>query len=190
LNAYAELLNRDDSLLLLVDLQQSMLANCVTSERVRNNASILIDMARILSLSIILTEQNPRKLGTFLPALTAKVPNPAVFSKNQFGCFENKTIQQAIAATGRKSIILAGIEAHICIFQTGSGGILRGYRVHVVADAVSASSQVNLDIGLERLMRAGAVITSMEMAIFELLKRADTAEFRNALPHIKKIVSI
>lgn len=188
MNANAELLNKDDSLLLLVDLQQSMLANCMTSDRVRNNASILIDMARILSIPIILTEQNPRKLGTFLPELTANVPNPAVFSKNQFGCFGNKSIQQAIAATGRKSIILAGIEAHICIFQTGSGGLRLGYRVHVVCDAVTASSRVNLDVGLERLKRAGAVITSMEMVIFELLQVADTDDFRNILPHIKKIV--
>ena len=186
MNAYAELLNKDDSLLLL-DLQKSMLASCVAADRIRNNAFILIEIARILSIPIMLTEQNPRKLGIFLPELTAKVPNQAVFSKNQFGCFENETIQQAVAATGRKSIILASIEAHICIFQTGIGGIRLGYRVHVVADIVSASSQMNLDIGLERLKRAGAVITSMEMAIFELIKIADTDEFRNVLPHIKQI---
>jgi len=188
LNAYAELLNRDDSLLLLVDFQKSMLANCVASDRIQNNAFILIDVARILNIPIILTEQNPRKLGTFLPDLAAKVPNPVVFSKNQFGCFENEMIRQAIAATGRKSVILAGIEAHICIFQTGSGGLRLGYRVHVAADAVSASSQGNLEIGLGRLKHAGAVISSMEMVIFELLKQADTDEFRNVLPHIKKIV--
>ena len=187
MNANAELLKKDDCLLLLVDLQKSMLANCVAADRVRNNAFILIDIARILNIPIILTEQNPRKLGTFLQELTAKSPNPVVFSKNQFGCFENETIQQAITATGRKTVIIAGIEAHICIFQTGIGGIRRGYRVQVVADAVSASNQMNLDVGLERLRRAGAVITSMEMAIFELLKQADTDEFRNVLPHIKKI---
>ncbi|MEW6673798.1 MAG: isochorismatase family protein [Thermodesulfobacteriota bacterium] len=187
MDAYPELLDKEDSLLLLVDVQQTMLANCVAPDRVRQNASILIDIARILTIPIILTEQNPRKLGTFLPELTAKSPNPVVFSKNQFGCFENGAIRQAIAATGRKTIILAGIEAHICIFQTGIGGIQLGYRVHVAADAVSASSQMNLDIGLGRLRRAGAAISSMEMAIFELLKKADTEEFRNVLPHIKKI---
>jgi len=187
MNASAELLNKDDSLLLLVDFQKSMLANCVAADRIRNNAFILVDIARILGIPMILTEQNPRKLGTFLPDLAAKALHPAVFSKNQFGCFENETIQRAIVATGRKSIILAGIEAHICISQTGIGGIRLGYRVHVVTDVVSASSQMNLDIGLKRLKRAGAVITSMEMAIFELLKLADTDEFRNVLPHIKKI---
>jgi len=188
LNENVELLSKDDSLLLLVDFQNSMMANCVASDRVRNNASILMDVAQVLSIPIILTEQNPRKLGTFLPELATKVPNSAVFGKHQFGCFENETIARAIAATRRKSIILAGIEAHICIFQTGIGGMRQGYRVHVVADAVSASSPMNLDIGLQRLGRAGAVITSMEMAIFELLKEADTAEFRSALPFIKKIV--
>ena len=121
MNENAELLSKDDSLLLVVDFQKSMLAGCVASDRVQNNASILMDVARILSIPIILTEQNPRKLGTFLPELATKVPNSAVFSKHQFGCFENETIARAIAATRRKSIILAGIEAHICIFQTGIG---------------------------------------------------------------------
>lgn len=187
MNQWVDLLNREDSLLLLVDFQKSMLANCVASDRVQNNASILMDVARILRIPIIRTEQNPRKLGTFLPELAAKAPNCAVFGKHQFGCFENEAIAQAVAATGRKSIILAGIEAHICIFQTGISGIRLGYRVHVVADAVSATSRMNLDIGLERLGRAGAVITSTEMAIFELLKEADTDEFRLVLPYIKKI---
>ena len=187
MKASTDFLERDNSLLLLVDFQKTMLANCLAADRVRNNAFVLIEIARILNLPIILTEQNPRKLGTFLSELTAKVPDPNVFSKNQFGCFGNETIEQTVAATGRKSLILAGIEAHICIFQTGIGGIRLGYGVHVVADAVSASSQMNLDIGLDRLRSAGAVITSMEMLIFELLKEADTDEFRNALPHIKKI---
>lgn len=187
MNSDTDLLDKDNSLLLLVDLQKSLLADCVSAGRVRNNAFILIDIARILNIPIVLTEQNPRKLGSFLPELTAKVPNPPVFSKNQFGCFGSETIRQAIAATERRSIILAGIEAHICIFQTGVGGIRLGYRIHVVADAVSASSRMNLNIGLKRLKRAGAEITCMEMAIFELLKEAGTDEFRKALPHIKQI---
>ena len=182
-----DLLDKDNSLLLLVDFQKSMLANCVGADRIRNNAIILVEIARILNIPILLTEQNPRKLGTLLPELTAKIPDPRIFSKNQFGCFENETIQQAIAATGRKSIILAGIEAHICIFQTGIGGIRLGYGVHVVADAVSASSQMNLDIGLARLRHIGGVISSMEMSIFELLREADTDEFRSVLPQIKQI---
>ena len=152
MNAYAELLNKDDSLLLLVDIQESMLANCVAADRIRNNAFILIEIARILSIPIMLTEQNPRKLGIFLPELTAKVPNQAVFSKNQFGCFENETIQQAVAATGRKSIILAGIEAHICIFQTGIGGIRLGYRVHVVGGVV-AELQAGTELAAEAVLQ-------------------------------------
>jgi len=96
-----DFLERDDSLLMLVDFQKTMLANCLAADRVRNNAFILIDIARILNIPIILTEQNPRKLGTFLPELTANVPDPKVFSKNQFGCFENETIRRAVAATGR-----------------------------------------------------------------------------------------
>jgi len=187
LNTDHELLERNDSLLLLVDLQKSMLANCVAADRIRENAALLIQFARVLQIPAIFTEQNPGRLGPFLPELTTGVPDPAVFEKIEFGCFENEPIRRAVADSGRRSILLAGIEAHVCIFQTGIRALALGYRVHAVADAISASSRMHLDIGLGRLEQGGAVITSMEMAVFELLRQADTVEFRAALPYIKKI---
>lgn len=188
MNLSVELLERQDCLLLLVDYQKSMLTHCVSMDRILNNTSVLIDIARALEIPIVLTEQNPQKLGPFVSELADKMPGVVAFGKHQFGCFENEAIARAIAATGRKSIVLAGIESHICIFQTGAGALRRGYRVHVVSDAVSATSDANLDIGLKRLGHAGAVISSTEMVIFELLREAGTEEFRSVLPHIKKIV--
>lgn len=180
------LLKREECLVLLVDLQRSMLSACRDAERVRERTAVLIDVAEILRIPIVFTEQNPVKLGRFLPELIEKVLEPLVFDKVEFGCFENPSIADAIEASGRKTIILSGIETHICIFQTGLQGLRLDYRVHVASDATSCSGVLNHNVGLNRLERAGAVISSTEMIMFELLKQAGTAEFRKALPIIKK----
>lgn len=179
------LLESRDCLLLMVDIQQSMLNPCMEAEQVQQRAAILIDMAQILEIPIVFTEQNPVKLGKFLPELTGKVSVPTVLSKIEFGCFENQAISETIEKSGRKTIILCGIETHICIFQSGLQAIQRGYRIHVPMDATSSPTVLNRDIGLRRLEKSGAVISSSEMIIFELLKRAGTSQFRRALPVIK-----
>jgi nicotinamidase-related amidase len=84
-------------------------------------------------------------------------------------------------------LLLAGLETHVCIFHTGTHGLRLGYRVHLAADAVTSRSSSNRQIGLRRLEQAGAVISSTEMIIFELLNRAGTPEFRSALPLLKTL---
>lgn len=179
------LLDRDDSLLLMVDLQPSMLNPCLGAEKVQKQAGVLIDMAQVFDLPILFTEQNPVKLGKFLPILTDKVKEPSVWDKIEFSCFENRSIAAAIEEKGRKTIILCGIETHICIFQTGFQALRQGYRLHVASDATSAPSELNHEIGLRRLESCGAVINTTEMIIFELLKQAGTPEFRSMLPILK-----
>lgn len=187
-NIHAELIDKEDALLLLVDIQKSMLSPCIDAEKIQRHASVLIDIAQILGLPIIFTEQNSLKLGKFLPELTGKVSDPLVLSKLEFGCFENRAIHDAIEKSGRKTIIICGIETHICIFQTGVQGLQLGYRIHIVGDAVSSPAQSNRETSLRRLERSGAVVSSTEMVIFELLRRAGTPEFRQMLPIIKALV--
>lgn len=187
MEAQMNLLNRNDCLLLVVDIQKSMLNTCQDAERVLARSSFLIDIAQVMGLPVILTAQNPVKLGNFMPELSGRIQNPLILEKIEFGCFENETIREAIGKTGRKTVLLAGIETHICIFQTAMQGLGCGYRLQVVADATSASDPLGHKIGLRRLERAGAVITSAEMAVYELLRRAGTLEFRNVLPIIKTL---
>lgn len=187
MNPYAEFLNKGECLLLLVDLQKSMLDLCVEAERVRKNAAALIEIARILDFPVIFSEHYAEKLGGFLPELVKKVGNPVVRNKVEFSCFENQGLKRAIGETGRQTLILAGIETHVCIFQTAAHGLRRGYRVHVAADAVSSRGRLNHDIGLRRMEQAGAVMSSTEMVVFELLNRAGTPDFRKALPLIKAL---
>lgn len=186
-NVYAEIIKPEECMLLLVDLQKSMLDLCVERERVCRNASVLIDTAALFDIPIYFSEHNPGKLGGFLPDLLSRVESPRVFEKLEFSCLENEGIARELMATGRRTLILAGIESHVCIFHTAAHALRLGYRVHVASDGVSSRSELNRDIGLRRLDRAGAVISSTEMILFELLTRAGTDRFRAALPFIKTL---
>ena len=187
MSIYSEFLERKDSLLLLVDIQKKMLDLCIDAALVQKRAETLIEIAEIYHLPIICSIHNSKKLGGFLPELLKKISNPLVLNKVEFSCFQNEILCKAMEATGRKTLILAGLETHVCIFHTGALALRLGYRVHVVADAVCSRSRLNWEIGLRRLQQAGAVVSSTEMVIFELLNRAATPEFRQALPLIKSL---
>jgi nicotinamidase-related amidase len=186
-NIYAEFLRPDDCLLLLVDIQAVMLDPCDEASRLRKNAAALVDIAHIFEMPVFFTTHNAEKLGDFLPELTRKIQKPAILNKLEFSCFENEGIADAVMGTERRTLLVAGLETHVCIFHTCAHGIRLGYRVHVAADAVASRSRFNWEIGLRRLEKAGAVISSTEMIIFELLNRAGTPEFRASLPLLKSL---
>jgi nicotinamidase-related amidase len=187
MNVYAEFLRREDCALLLVDIQEIMLGPCVNGDRVRKNSAALIDIAAIFDIPVLFSVHNAEKLGGFLPELIRKVPNPHVFNKVEFSCFENEAIARTVEKTGRRTLLIAGLEGHVCIFHTAAHALRLGYTVHVAADAVSSRSELNRDVGLRRLENSGAVISSTEMIIYELLNRAGTPEFRSALPLLKTL---
>ncbi len=186
MNSNADFLDRGDCILLLVDIQKSMLDLCAQAERIAFNAAALVETARVFNIPVLCSVHNREKLGGFIPELTGQIPDSSFLNKMEFNCFENKPIAEAMRETGRGTLLLAGIETHVCIFHTGAGALKIGYRVHVASDAVASRSVLNWEAGLRRLDRAGAVISSTEMIIFELLNRAGTDEFRSLLPLLKK----
>jgi nicotinamidase-related amidase len=187
MNTHAEFLVREDCILLLVDIQKVMLDPCVEHDVVAKNAAALIDIAKLFEIPMVFTVHNADKLGGFLPELLERVPQPTVMNKLEFSCFENEGIFRALQESGRRTLLLAGLETHVCIFHTGAHALRLGYRVHLAADAVTSRSASNREVGWRRLEKAGAVISSTEMMIFELLNRAGTPEFRAALPLLKKL---
>ncbi len=186
-NPYSEFLRPDDCLLLLVDIQAVMLDPCDEASRLRKNAAALLDIARIFEIPVIFTTHNAEKLGGFLPELTEQVQRPIVLNKQEFSCFENEGMAETVMAAERRTLLVAGLETHVCIFHTAAHAIRLGYRVHVAADAVASRSRFNWEIGLRRMEKGGAVISSTEMMIFELLNRAGTSQFRAALPLLKSL---
>ena len=116
----------------------------------------------------------------------AEAPGVTPVDKVAFGCFGSEDFLARLSGfPGRDQLLVAGIESHICVAQTVLGALAKGYQVHVAADAVGARTPDNREIGLRRMERAGAVLSSAEMAVYELLARSDGSAFKRLLPYLK-----
>jgi len=176
------LISREDCVLVVIDVQEKLLPAVADKETVLNNVVRLIKFAGIIDLPVVLTEQ--RNLGPTVPEVGAELAGVEPISKITFDCFGEDAFQARLEAINRKVLVLAGIEAHICVAQTALTALNR-FMVHTVGDAVSSRSLHNKDVALARMRQAGAVVTSTEMVIYELLRRAGTPEFKEALKLVK-----
>jgi len=181
-----DVLVRDRTALVVVDLQEKLLPAIAEKDRVLRNSLLLLRTARELDLPVVLTTQYEKGLGPTVPEVREQAPGVAPVDKVAFGCFGSDAFRERLAGlAGRDQLLVAGIEAHICVAQTVLGALGAGYQVHVAADAVGSRSAENRQIGLRRMERAGAVLSSAEMALYELLARSDGAAFKRLLPYLK-----
>ncbi len=176
------LINKEDSLLVIIDVQEKLLPVMAEKDMVKENVIRLAKFARIVHLPVIVTEQE--KLGPTIPEVTAELAGVKTFGKISFDCFGEEGFRASIGLSGRKTLILAGIEAHICVTQTAISALDK-YNVHAVGDAMSSRAPRNHEIAMNRMRQAGAVITSTEMVMYELLGQAGTQEFRDCLKLVK-----
>jgi len=132
-----------------------------------------------------LTEQYPKGLGQTIPQIKRFFQDLQPIEKIEFSCFGSAKFKDALAETKAKTLILTGIEAHICITQTAIDGVEKGFRVYVVEDAISSRSTQDKFIAIQRMMHSGVTVVSTEMIIYELLKKAGTAEFKEILRFVK-----
>ncbi len=176
------LMRESDSLLVIIDMQERLFSAMAEKELLADNVLKLSRFARIIGLPVLMTEQE--KLGGTLPQIREELRSVEPVSKVDFDCFGSETFVEKVKGMNRKSLILAGIEAHICVAQTAISA-LPEYTVHVVADAISSRSARNREVALERMMQAGVTVTSTEMVIYEILQRAGTDIFREVLKLVK-----
>lgn len=176
------LIGREESLMVIIDMQERLVPAMAEKERIVENVVRLSRFSRIMGLPVIVTEQ--QKLGATLPEIRESLQQNDPISKVDFNCFGCEEFGKRVEPLGRKTLILAGIEAHICVAQTALYG-LSDYRVHVVTDAVSSRVLENKATALRRMEKEGATLTTTEMLIYELLKRAGTDEFREVLKLVK-----
>ena len=146
------------------------------------NLAKLGQFAAIIGLPAIVTEQV--KLGPTVPEVAWHLKGVQPITKSHFGCFGCEEFVQALSALGRSTLVLTGIEAHICVAQTALQALDR-YTVQVVSDAVGSRKPADRQVALDRMRQAGAIITSTEMLMYELLARAGTDEFRQVLELVK-----
>jgi nicotinamidase-related amidase len=178
------MLEIDNTVLVLVDFQGKLARIVQDSEQMIASACKLARAAAVLELPIIWTEQNPAALGPTVEELAGLLPGEPI-AKQAFSCWREPAFAKALTGMARQSVLLAGIETHICVFQTAADLCGAGYNVHVVAEAVSSRTAANRQIGLARIGAAGATVTSVEMAVFELLGAAGGEKFKEILKIIK-----
>lgn len=176
------LTTRSDALLVVIDVQEKLIPAISGGDRVAENVKRLLSFSAIVGLPFIVTEQE--KLGTTLAKVAECIPDCKAIPKVTFNCFGTDEFSRQVYATGRKTLILTGVEAHICVAQTALYA-LRDFNVQVVQDAIGSRTVENRDIAIGRMGTHGAAITSTEMVIYEILERAGTDEFKAVLPLVK-----
>jgi nicotinamidase-related amidase len=179
-----ELMNRDDSALLVVDMQAKLLPLIPGHERLIWNVGRLIDGATILGVPVAATEQYPQGLGPTAPELAARLGT--IPAKLAFSCGECGDIFTSWRDQGIWKILVCGIETHVCVGQTVHDLLGEGFRVYVAADAVAARGSFDHEISLRRMDSAGATLTTAEAALFEWCGRAGSPEFKQISQLIKQ----
>ena len=185
MDRHPDLVNAGDCVLLVVDPQEKLVRMIHNREEVVQTISQLLRFAAVFDIPVVLTEHYPQGLGYTVDEVKAALPAYRPVIKRIFSCFGVPEFGEALAATGRKRLLVTGIETHICVCQTVHDALHRGYQVQVVADATGTRRRQDHDIALERMRRAGAVVTTSEALIYEVTYRADSEEFRKVLDLVK-----
>jgi nicotinamidase-related amidase len=184
--AARRMLRAEDCALCVIDIQEKLLPAIWEKERVLTNSQMLIRLALMLEIPILASTQYKKGLGETVPEIASLLPDVHFVDKLEFGCFGNGDFCSSVATlAGRNTLLVCGIEAHICVTQTVLGALNSGNVVHVAADAVSSRTELNWRIGIERMRDAGAVISSTEMMMYELMGRSGTPVFKEMLKHLK-----
>jgi len=179
------MLELKNTVLIIVDVQ-GKLANLMHKKEVLfENLQKIIKGAKILGIPVLWAEQNPQGLGPTIPEVATLLSDIQPISKIEFSCCGSEHFVKALKELKRKQVLIAGIEAHICVYQTAIDLIGLGYEVQIVADAVSSRTEGNKKIGLDKTRDAGATLTSIETALFELLKVAEGEKFKEILKIVK-----
>ena len=172
------LVSRENCALVIIDVQQKLAPVIAEASRVIENIVKLIKFSKIVDLPVVLTEQ--QKLGETVTEIRGEIPGLRPIPKITFSCFGAEEFGEHIRQLNRNTLIITGLEAHICVAQTALQA-MSDYTVHVVSDATSSRSVHDWEIALDRMRYNGITITSTEMLIYELLTRAGSPEFREVL---------
>ena len=173
--------------LLVIDIQAKLLPAIRNREELVRNSQVLIRLAGVVGIPVLLSAQYVRGLGETVPEIAELLPGVPAIEKTSFGCFGSDDFRTALRQLPgqRTTLLLCGIESHICVTQTALGALQNGYMVHVASDAVGSRTELNWRLGLERMDAAGCVLSSTEMMMYELLRRSGTAQFKEMLAFIK-----
>jgi nicotinamidase-related amidase len=180
-------LDPDRCALVVIDIQEKLLPPIFQKEQLVRNAQLLIRAAGILKIPALVSTQYAKGLGATVPEVSALLTGTEQIDKTLFSCFGSDAFCSSLKRLPgqRATLLLCGMESHICVTQTALGALREGYLVHVASDAVSSRTEWNWKVGLDRMRSAGAIISSTEMMIYELMRSSSSAAFKELLPHLK-----
>ena len=188
---YAEMARRpleaEQCALVVIDIQEKLLPPIFQKEQLVRNVQLLIRAAGILKIPALLSTQYAKGLGATVPEVASLLPGTEAVDKTLFSCFGSDVFCSLLKRLPgqRTTLLLCGMESHICVTQTALAALREGYLVHVASDAVSSRTEWNWKVGLDRMRAAGAVISSTEMMIYELMRSSSSAAFKELLPYLK-----
>lgn len=182
---HPQILVRRHTALLIVDVQQKINAVMLHRERVLDNIIKLIRAGQILDIPIFITEQYPKGLGPTEPKILDALQGRHPIQKMTFSCCGAGDVLDQLQQRKIQQVIVSGIESHVCVLQTALDLLSHKLQVHVPGDAVSSRKQIDYETALERMSKAGVVITTVEACLFELLEEAGTPEFKQVSKLIK-----
>lgn len=172
------LISAGQTALVVIDVQERLAPAIAGLDDVIGGIQTLLKAAGQLDVPILASEQYPKGLGTTIGPVAALLPPGSIVEKTHFSCAEEPRFFDRLAETGRRQVVMCGIESHVCVLQTALGLSERGMACFVVADAVGSRREENKDLALQRLRQAGVAIVTVEMVLFEWMHRAGTEVFR------------
>jgi nicotinamidase-related amidase len=175
---HTSMLTADNAVLTVIDTQEKLVNVMHKKEELIDNVQKLIKGVQVFNIPIILTEQYPKGLGTTIPEIADLLHDVQPISKLCFSCCIDPNFVKKLEATGRKQVLVAGIETHVCVYQTVRDLLSSGYEVFVITDTVSSRTPENRDVALNLMQDMGAFLTSTEIVLFEMLKTAGTESFK------------
>ncbi len=179
------LIQTEKSLLLVIDIQTRLAPAIHDAPRLMANVIKLLQASRRLEVPCLATEQYPRGLGQTVPEIAELLSADAVVEKIHFSALAEPGFAERLKSSGRKQLVVVGMEAHVCVLQSVMEFLEAGYEVFLVADATGSRTPENAALAMERMRAAGARIVSSEMVIFEWMRRADIDCFKEISALIK-----
>jgi nicotinamidase-related amidase len=173
-------MEKEEGVLVIVDVQDALMMKMdqEVGKKVIGNIKTLLAFAKEMAIPIFITEQYPKGLGKTVPEIRMELGSILPIEKLSFSCCGVETFNEKLNRSGKKQVILTGIETHVCVLQTADDLMQKGYQVHVVADAICSRRKLDWKIGLRWMEKKGAMISTTEIIAFRLLKEAGTEEFR------------
>ena len=179
------MLKQEKAVLVVVDVQGKLATLMYDKDNFYDNVVRMIKGAQVLELPIIWNEQLPDKLGETVEPVKQALAGQKLFVKKSFSCCGNPEFMKALEATGRRQVILVGMESHVCVYQTARDLLNGGYEVYLAVDAVSSRSPENKETGIRSMTALGAKLTCVEMALFEMLVIAEGDRFKQCIKIVK-----